>query len=648
MENPDLLVNFVVALGAGLVGALIAARLHQSVILGYIVAGIVIGPFTPGFVAAEGTVHALADIGIILLMFAIGVELSLAELLRSGKVATLGAAIQLAALIGIGFGIGIAVGWEPLESLFVGAVVSISSSTVLVKIAGDAGEIESPHSRLTLAWSTVQDFATVILIVVLSALATDSDSLALDVTWEVAKAGLFLILLVPLGLRVLPWLFDWIAALRSREVFVLSVGVAALGLAYSATFFGLSLALGAFVAGIVVGESDLSHQILGEILPLRDIFAGLFFVSVGMLVDPGFVARNIPLLLLTVVVIIVVKGVISALIAARMKTPLRTAVLTGALLAVSAEFSFLLARLGRDADAVGTSVFNLMLAGSAVSIMLAPAIYRGAKPIAAALEARHPPEGSGQLVLPDHLPESALRGHAVICGYGAVGQVIGDLLTRHGFRFVVIDENPRVAHRLRKEGIPIVQGNASIRAVLEAAKPGRARVIVAAIPDPVATRILIDYLRDEYPRLDVVVRTHSDEERRELLERGVKEVVFGEWELALEMARHTLHRFGLEALLTQQVIQHMRGQIEIDPDHPAVADPPRDRRSLESELRRFTRDRAELSAARKVRRGRQREDSGRDRSALPSSTGSAPGEADREVTPTATRPVRKPRIKNVR
>ena len=313
---------------------------------GYILAGIAIGPYTPGFVAAELTVTALADIGIILLMFAIGVELSLAELLRSGKVAILGTIVQMLAIIGIGCGVGLLLGWRPLESLFFGAVISISSSTVLVKIIGDPGEIDSPHGRLTLAWSTVQDLATVILIVVLSAMATDSENLVRDVAWEVTKASLFLLLLIPLGLRVLPWIFDWIAELRSREVFVLSVGVAALGLAYGATFFGLSLALGAFVAGIVVGESDLSHQILGDIMPLRDIFAGLFFVSVGMLVDPGFVARHLPLLALTVLLIMVVKGSVSALIALVMKTPARTAILTGALLAVSAEFSFLLARVG--------------------------------------------------------------------------------------------------------------------------------------------------------------------------------------------------------------------------------------------------------------------------------------------------------------
>jgi CPA2 family monovalent cation:H+ antiporter-2 len=623
LEHTDLLVNLVLALGAGLVGALFAARLGQSVILGYILAGIAIGPYTPGFVAAELTVTALADIGIILLMFAIGVELELSQLLRSGKVATFGAVVQMLAIIGIGCGVGLILGWKPLESLFFGAVVSISSSTVLVKIVGDTGEIDSPHGRLTLAWSTVQDLATVILIVVLSALATDSENLARDMVWEVAKAGIFLLLLIPVGLRVLPWIFDWIAELRSREVFVLSVGVAALGLAYGATFFGLSLALGAFVAGIVVGESDLSHQILGDIMPLRDIFAGLFFVSVGMLVNPGFVARHLPLLALTVLLIMVVKGSISALIALVMKTPARTAVLTGALLAVSAEFSFLLARVGHDLHAESDTVFNLMLAGSAVSIMLAPFLYRASQPLAEVVAARMPVGADyGVLATPAHEPEPTLRGHAIILGYGRVGRIIGDVLRRQDFRYVVIEEDPRLAKRALAEGVPVVRGSAAIPAVLEQANPGRARVLVIAIPDPMATRIVVDYVRERYPRLDLVVRTHSDEERRDLLQRGVRTVILGAWELALELTRHTLQRFGVESMVTGQIINRMRAQVEPEPPDELFDESTRDRTSLDAAIRR------ELEHRRRP-----------DRPAEPEPTQSEPA---------LPRPARRPRIKDVR
>ncbi|MGH2557663.1 MAG: cation:proton antiporter [Thermomicrobiales bacterium] len=559
MESSDLLVNMVVAMLAALLGAFIAARLRQSVILGYIVAGIAIGPFTPGFVGDAPTVAALADIGIILLMFAIGVQFSLRDLLAAGKVATLGSTVQVLIMIGLGYVVGVWLGWEPLEALFFGAVVSNSSSTVLSKVLGERAEMDTAHGRLALAWSTLQDLGTVVLIVVLSALANESDALLQNLVWEVGKAAVFLALLIPIGLRVLPWLFEQVAELRNREVFVLTIAVVALGLAYSASFFGLSLALGAFVAGVVVGESDLSHQILGEILPLRDIFAGLFFVSIGMLVDPGFVLRNLPLVLATLGLIVLAKGALVSFLAKALGTPTRTAVLTGAILAQSAEFSFLLARVGTDVGAVTPTVFSLMLAGAAASIVCLPGVYRGALPLAASLEGWRPlPVGSGPLP-GDPQPEAGPRGHAVICGYGRVGRVIGAAL-RPRFNFVVIEDDPRIVRSLRDQGLTAIQGNAAIPGVLERGNPARARLLVVALPDPIATRQVVDYVRGHYPRLDIVVRTHSEAEREFLINRGVSEVVLGEWELALEMTRHALGRFGVGTLETQGLIQRLRAQ----------------------------------------------------------------------------------------
>jgi CPA2 family monovalent cation:H+ antiporter-2 len=642
MEQSDLLVNLVLALGAGLIGALFAARLGQSVILGYILAGIAIGGYTPGFTAETETVNALADIGIILLMFAIGVEFSLAELLNSGRVAILGGSLQIAVTIGIGYAVGLALGWGSLESAFFGAVLACSSSMVLMKIAGERGEANAPHARLALAWSVVQDLSTIILIVLLSALATDSDQLARDLVVELGKAGLFLILLIPLGLRVLPWVFDWIASLRSREVFVLAVGAAALGLAYSATWFGLSLALGAFVAGIVIGESDLSHQILGEILPLRDIFAGLFFVSIGMLIDIGFAVRHLPLILLTVMLIVVVKTALTAGIAAAMHTQLRTAVLAGALLGQCAEFSFLLARVGAEVGAVGETAFNAMLAGSAGSIVLAPLAFRVSRPIAMKIERRFPDPDTGTLLVPEQASHPDFRGHAVICGYGHVGHVIGEVLSRHDFQYVVVDEDARIARKAVADGIPAVIGNASLPAVLEQTNPGRARVLVVSIPDPVATRILVDYARRNYPRLDVIVRTHNEEERRELMVRGLNTVILAEWELALEMTRHTLHRLGVESLTTGQIISRMRGQIEIEEEHPVMEGVMPERRTVGAEWRRRRED----------RRLRGEDTPARVRPRRADADISVPAENDSESpTPDGERPqppARKPRIKNVR
>lgn len=563
MGESMLLVNLVIALLAGLVGAIIAVRLGQSIILGYIVAGIVIGPFTPGVEGDLATVGALAEIGIILLLFAIGVQFSLSDLLRSGKVAVLGSTVQVLLTLGLGYGIGILLGWDSLEALFFGAVLSNSSSTVLSKVLGERGEMDSPHGKLALAWSTVQDLGTIILIVVLSALATESDTLLLDLAIEVGLAALFLLLLVPIGLKVLPWLFERVEGLRNREVFVLMVAVVALGLAYSASFFGLSLALGAFVVGVVVSESDLSHQILADVLPLRDIFAGLFFVSVGMLVDPIFVVRNWPLLLLTIVVIMLVKGSVSALIAWLLGTPTRTAVLTGVIIAQCAEFSFLLAQVGSDLGVVSPSVFSLMLGASAASIVLLPAFYQGALPVAGFLHARRPAFARDAADLDPAGDGASRRNHAVVCGYGRVGAVIGTVL-RHRFAFLVIEEDVRVVTQLREQDIPVIRGSAAIPAVLERAQIDRARVLVVALPDPVVTRQVVDGARRMNPRLRIIVRTHSDTERQWLLRRGVDTVVLGEWELALEMGLHALRGFGVSTLEAETIVQRLRARPDLE------------------------------------------------------------------------------------
>jgi CPA2 family monovalent cation:H+ antiporter-2 len=565
VAEAGLIADLAVALLVALLGALIAVRLGQSVIVGYILAGIAIGPFTPGFVGDTATVEALAEIGIILLLFSIGVQFSLRELLDAGKVATLGSTIQVLLTIAIGYLVGIGVGWQPLEALFFGAVISNSSSTILSKVLGERGELDSPQGKLSLAWSSLQDLGTVVLIVVLSALAGSGDSLLSDLVWEVSKAGLFLILLIPIGLRLLPWFFERVASLRNREVFVLAVGGVALGLAYSASFFGLSLALGAFVAGVVVGESDLSHQILGDVLPLRDIFAGLFFVSVGMLVDPRFVISHVPLLLVVLALIVPVKGALCAALATLFGTPTRTAILVGAALAQSAEFSFLLARVGNDLGVVSPTVFSLMLSGAAASIVLAPAVYGAAHPLARRLDHRWPgaqPEGAPA----DQHPGADLRDHAVICGYGRVGQVVGSAL-RSRVPYVVIEEDPRIVWRLREQGIRVIHGNAALPAVLARADLTRARVLVVAIPDPVDARQIVDQALAAAPGLDIVVRTHSEAERQFLQSRGVAEVVLGEWELALEMTRHTLHvsGFDVDSRETEAIIQTLRRRGEPEP-----------------------------------------------------------------------------------
>jgi CPA2 family monovalent cation:H+ antiporter-2 len=565
MDPTGLVVNLAVALAAALVGALIAARLGQSVVLGYILAGVAIGPFTPGFIGDLHAVEELAEIGIVLLLFTLGVEFSFRDLRRAGRAAFLGGALQVLAITGLGYLIGLGLGWRPIESLFFGAIISISSSAVLGKLLGERGETGAEHGRLSLAWAAVQDLSTLVLVVVLSALAAGGGSLVADLLVGVGKAALFLALLVPLGLRLLPWFFERVAALRSREIFILSVAAVAIGTAYASSFFGLSLALGAFVAGMVVSESDLSHQILGEVLPVRDILAGLFFVAVGMLFDPSFVLQNLPLVILVAALIVLAKGALSVGLAAVFRTPVRTALLTGVLLAQAGEFSFILARLGAGLDAVTPAVFNLVVAGAVVSIVLAPPLFRGAHPLARWAERRLPALGSSRLPA---LPETdvSLRRHAVICGYGRVGRLIGAALRRRSLPFAVIEQDPRLVRRLRDRGVPAFLGNADNPVLLKTAGVAEARLLIIAIPDAVAGRQIVDYARQANPDLDIVVRAHSAEQMAFLRQRGVGEAVMGELELALEMSRHALRRFGVSAMETLAIVQGLRERAIVDED----------------------------------------------------------------------------------
>jgi len=556
-----LVASMALALVAALVGALIAVRLGQSAVIGYIAAGVVIGPFTPGLIVDPHTVEEAADLGLVFLLFTIGAELSLRDLMKAGRVALLGGSVQVLVTMAVGFGVGRLLGWEPAGALFLGAVIAISSGAVLSKILRERGELEAEHGRIALAWSTVQDLATIVLVVELPALSTGGGGRIEDALLALGKAGLFLAILVPAGLKLFPALFEWLARLRNRELFVLAVAAVALGTAYVSTLFGVSLALGAFVAGLTVGESDLSHQVLAEIVPLRDVLAGLFFVSIGMLVDPPFVVANWSLVLLVLLLMVAFKGLVVGGLSALLGAAPRTAALVGVAMAQCGEFSFLLARLGRETGAVTSEGFNLMLSGAAASIVLAPPLHATAGRAVRDVERRLSARGMEREPVTIEAPA---RRHAVICGYGDVGELVGAALARRGFSFVAIDQDPRVVRRLRAEGIGALLGSADNPILLDHAALDRARVLVVAIPDAIATRQIVEYARRGWPRLDIVARAQTEEQVRDLRGRGVNEAVSAEMELALEMARHTLRRFGVSSAETLVILQGFRTRTDDD------------------------------------------------------------------------------------
>jgi monovalent cation:H+ antiporter-2, CPA2 family len=554
-EGAPLLETLALALAAAGIAAIMVARIGLPLMVGYVLAGVAIGPFTPGLVADLSAVNQLADFGIVLLMFAIGAQFTFSDLTRVGRVAVVGALVQILLTLLIAYAVAALLGWEPLESLAFGFVVSNSSSTVLTKVLGEFGEWDSVHGRIGLAWSSLQDLSSILMVVLLMSLGSEpsNSGVGRDVAQAIGLAALFLAILVPVGIYLIPRLLEQLAGYGNPEVFVLAAAGIALAVAFAGAGFGVSPALAAFLAGMFVARSDLAHHVLGEIAPIRDVFAAVFFVAVGMLVDPALLVDQFHLVAVSVAIIVLVKGTISAAITVAFGYRVKTAVLTGVVLAQSAEFSFLMARVGSEAGILSSEVFSVLLLGAVVSILLAPFAYRLALPASVWLDARYQTK---RIDPPISYVGEPPAGHALLLGYGRVGRVIADALRAAGHDFVIVEQDRGLVEELRARNELVLIGSASNRVVLERAGLARAALLVVAIPDPIAIRRIMDFARDVNPGLDIVVRTHSVSERDELERRGATEAVVGEVELALEMSRHCLLRYGgsleeIETVLAQ-------------------------------------------------------------------------------------------------
>jgi CPA2 family monovalent cation:H+ antiporter-2 len=550
-DSDSLLFHLGSALLAALVGAVVAVKLRQSVVIGYLLAGLAIGPFTPGFIGDARQVEALAEIGIVFLMFVIGVQLSFRELVRAGRVALLGSTLQVLLTLGGGYLIGRLLGFSSIEALFLGAVVSNSSSTVLAKVLAERDQTDTRPARTALAWSSVQDLGTVVLVAGLTALSTVEEG-GTDLSATAWKAAAFAGLLVPAALFALPRLFARISALHNREIFVLTAGCVALLMSYLSEYLGVSTALGAFLAGAILGDSQLSHRILGETMPLRDVFSGLFFVSVGMLIDPRFIVSHAPSVLLVTVCIVVLKGGLTVLVSRRLGSSWMDSAVLGIGLAQCGEFSLLMARLGQRLEVVSSEVFNTMLSSAALSILAAPHLFRLALPFGRWLARTSEP------VTDAWAPEPPLVDHVVVCGYGRVGQVVTRLLHEQGVPYVVIDEDQDTIRALRRTGGHGLVGDAGRSLVLERAGLALAKMLIVAVPDQVVVRQALEHARSLNPTIAIVARTHGERDRQQLYALGINEAVLGEHELALELSRRALQAAGTAPKVIEAAIERSR------------------------------------------------------------------------------------------
>ena len=527
------------ALGAALVLGAVAHRLRLPPMFGYIVAGLVVGPFTPGVVADRERVLELADIGVALLMFSIGLRFSLRELASVGRLVLIGAPIQVAITMALGTVAALLLGRELVESLFVGAIVSICSSVVLVKVAGESVLETLLSGRIALGWSIVQDLITVVLVVVLSALAVESPSPLLDALRSTAIALGFVAVIVLLGSRVYTAVLERVARLGSRELFIVAVALIAIGTAYSASALGVSVALGAFIAGLALAESDLAASVLGEVVPLRELFATVFFVSIGILLQPSAILTGWPIILLLLALIIAGKWLpIFGIVTAAGHRPAVAARAAG-LIAQSGEFSFVLATAGLSVGAIDPETFSLAMEATVFSILLAGPVFYGSGRLADALERRasRVPERLEDL----HPP----RRHAVVLGYGRVGRQIGRMLESRSFPWMAVDIDFPLVRRSRGAGAPVIYGDAGTPSILDAAGIADARLLIIAHPDAMAARQAVAHARRSNPRIEIVARAHSEVDEAELRRLGVARVVIAERQVGDALVRHTLRRFGV-------------------------------------------------------------------------------------------------------
>jgi CPA2 family monovalent cation:H+ antiporter-2 len=532
--------TLLIALVAALVLGAVAHRLGIPPMLGYIVAGLAVGPATPGFVAGREEVLALADVGVALLMFSIGLQFSIAELRLAGTRILAGAPVLVATTMAIGAGTGLALGWDLIEALFIGAAVAICSTVVLVKVAGEAVLHTTTYGRTALGISIVQDLVTITLVVVLSAIGSRAEESFESLVLSGAIALGFVALVVIGGSRVLPRLLAFIAGLRSRELFVIGVAVIAIGTAFAAAALGVSVALGAFVAGLALADSDLTASVLGEIVPLRELFSTFFFVSIGVLLQPVAIFEAWPIVLALLLIITFGKAVPAAILATLDGQRPSSALRAGALVGQSGEFSFVLASTGLTLGAVRPDTFSLAMGAVVISILTAEPLLAGARRLGDWLDTRvDRPE------LPGDEPGAGLRRHAVILGYGRVGRSVARVLESRGFAWVAVEGDYAIAREARIGGAPIIYGEAGAQSVLDQARVNDALALVVAIPDALATRQAIVYARARNPRVEVVARAHSEAEAVELRQLGAMRIVVAERELGNQLVRHALRRFGV-------------------------------------------------------------------------------------------------------
>ena len=554
-HSVSLITTLAAGFGLALILGFVAVKLKFPALVGYLLAGIVIGPATPGFVADAQIASQLAEVGVMLLMFGVGLHFSIDDLMAVRKIALPGAVVQIGVATALGAGVALFWGWSLGAALVFGVSLSVASTVVLLKALESQGLTDATDGRIAIGWLVVEDLAMVLVLVLLPALAPSlggsaietGRSTAMTIAITLAQVGGFVAFMLVVGRRLFPWILWQVTKTGSRELFTLSVVAAAVSIAYgSAALFGVSFALGAFFAGMVLRESEFSARAAEQTLPLQDAFAVLFFVSVGMLFDPMVIVQEPLRVLATVAVIIFGKTLAAVVLVLALGYPARTALVVAASLAQVGEFSFILAGLGMALGLLPTEGNSLILAGALISIALNPLVFSAVQPVLRWLQ-RHPALAARLELAANPLAElpmstdaKYLANQVVIVGWGRVGKLIAKALTAQGIPFVVAESNRDAVEALRAQGIPAVWGDATEPMVLVQAHIREARALVIATPETIQVRGMVEVARTLNPLIHVIVRSHNVEEAERLENDGAGTVFVGENELAKAMIASVL------------------------------------------------------------------------------------------------------------
>lgn len=557
-----LIVEMVTVLGAATGGGFLANRLRQPVILGYLLGGTVVGPAGLGLVSLKGDIQVLSEVGVALLLFALGVEFSLKELLRLKTIALGGGSLQILFTILLGGGLTYLVGGVDTipKAIFLGAVLALSSTAVVLKTLIDRNEVQTAHGQIMLAMLVIQDLGLGLMLALLPALTQPPEAIGTAMLVAFLKSLLFLGAAIVAGKWIMPFLVKTLARSGSQELFLLGILVICLGIALFTNAIGLGIAMGAFVAGLMISNVEYADHALDRVLPMRDVFATIFFASIGLLIDPKFLLENSGTLLGLVSIAMLGKAVIVAVIIRLFGYSLKNALTVSIGISQIGEFSFVLANVAKEQGLFSAKLYGLIVGTTAISLVITPFFIRATPTLIQWLE-KVP--GLNTILQMSHAPvlvglEAELSDHIVVIGYGRVGQTLVRMLYFQGHQILVIDSNEAALQSLRERKIPYLFGDAASELVLEKANLTKAKALAIALPDPMATRLTLNRALYIAPDLDVTVRAHVNDEIESLYQLGAQEVVQPEFEAALEMGAHMLLNLGASSYAVNQTVNRYR------------------------------------------------------------------------------------------